>query len=42
MHEENAEKTKASRHLRILIALIIVGVGLPLILFFSMHVRSAP
>jgi len=42
MHEENVEKVKASRHLRILITCIIVGVGLPLALFFTLHVRSAP
>jgi flagellar basal body-associated protein FliL len=42
MHEENAEKAKASRDLRILIICVIVGVGLPLVLFFMTHVRSGP
>ena len=42
MHEENVEKVKASRHLRILIISAIIGVGLPLVLFFALHVRSTP
>jgi hypothetical protein len=42
MHEETPEKAKASRHLRILIICVIVGVGFPLVLFFATHVRSAP
>jgi len=42
MQEENAEKAKASRDMRILITCVIVGVGLPVVLFFITHVRSGP
>jgi hypothetical protein len=42
MHEETPEKAKARRDLRILIICVIVGMGLPLVLFFVMHVGSAP
>lgn len=42
MHEETAEKAKARRDLRILLVCLIVGVALPVLLFFAFHIRSAP
>ena len=42
MHEETAEKAKARRDVRIIILCVVIGVGLPLVLFFATHVRSGP
>jgi hypothetical protein len=42
MHEENAEKKKAARDLRVLLTCVILGVAIPLVLFFATHVRSTP
>lgn len=40
MHEESAEQIKARRHLRILVICMAVGIVLPVIAFWVVHLRS--
>jgi hypothetical protein len=40
MHEETPEKAKARRDLRILVVCTLVGVALPVVLFFLKHLGA--